>query len=169
MSVQVQEADAKMKFKSMRSLWHRKGEGSRRRWGESSHCKEREKEGGLRRKSIRRECNWDKVSARPIAQRRLPHAGRTGPALNPYHAESLAPSSLSRVGFLGPLQWVPTEGCWPWLYKYWQMVLNFCIWLKIIRLVHYTIIPFNYIICPECRLSKTSGKPVINALYIACP
>ena len=152
MSVQVQEADAKMKFKSMRSLWHRKGEGSRRRWGEPLTVR-KEKEGGLRRKSIRRERNWEKVSARPIAQRRLPHVGRTGPALNPYRAESLAPSSLSRVGFLDHYSGSPQRAAGPWLYTYWQMALNFCIWLKIIRLVHYTIIPFNYIICPECRLS----------------
>ena len=51
--------------------------------GRASHFEEREKEGGRRRKSIRRECNWEKVSARPIAGQRLPHMGKTGPALNP--------------------------------------------------------------------------------------
>lgn len=50
MSVQVQEADAKMKFKSMRSLWHRKGEGIRKGRGEphTSRKERRKGDGGGR-------------------------------------------------------------------------------------------------------------------------
>ena len=53
----------------------------------------------MERKSIRREYNRDKVSARPVAQQRLPPVGRTGSDLNPYYAEPLAPAACPGRGF----------------------------------------------------------------------
>lgn len=148
-----------------------KGRREQEEMGRASHCKERREGRGLRRKSIqtRVQLGWSLSQANcPVGATPTRGKRTSGPALNPYRAESWLQAACPEWGF-----WTTTVGPHRGL-----LALDFTHIDKWFWILHLTennqtcalyCVPFNFIICLNADFLKTSGKPVIHAVYIACP